>query len=452
MATEVEAIHPIEQTTAKPALEPVAEPERITAVDTLRGFALCGILVMNIIAFALPDAAYGNPPVAGGFAGADFVAWLTSHLFFELKMMSIFSMLFGAGLVLMGERAEARGGTPLRIYYRRVGWLLVIGLAHAYLIWYGDILFFYAVCGLLLYPFRRRSPKVLITVGLLVTMVAIPIGIAFSANITQVKQKAAEAEAALAAGQAQQELPPDLRNALAAWKEMRPTFEPTPAEIAQDIKTYRGSYSEIFKHRAPVLFMFQTVFFVAFFLWRIAGLMLLGMGLMKLGVFSAKRSRRFYTFCVILGYGIGFPLIAYGARALIAHQFAADYVFGAGLIFNYVGSLLVALGHVGGVMLVYQARLLNWLTARLAALGRMALTNYLSHSLICTTLFYGYGFGLFGSINRAGLLGVVVAIWIFQLVVSPWWLRRFRFGPAEWVWRSLTYWRRQPMKLHAGEV
>ncbi len=452
MATEVEVIHSIEQTTEKPVLEPVAEPERIAAVDTLRGFALLGILAMNIIAFALPDAAYGNPLIAGGFAGADYVAWLTNHLFFELKMMSIFSMLFGAGLVLMADRAEARGGTPRGIYYRRVLWLLVFGLAHAYLLWWGDILYSYAVCGLLLYLFRRRSPKVLITLGLLVTLVAIPLGIGFSFSIAQLKEKAAQAESAIAAGRTQQELSQEQRDALAGWNEMRANFDPTPAQLAKEIETYRGGYAGIFKHRAPSVFMFQTIFFIAFIFWRVAGMMLLGMGLMKLGVFSAKCSTRFYALCALIGYGVGLPLIAYGARELVAHQFAFDYVFRVGSYFNYVGSMLVALGHVGAVILVYQARLLTWLTTRLAAVGRMALTNYLTHSLVCTTLFYGYGFGLFGTINRAGLFGVVVAIWIFQLAVSPWWLRRFRFGPAEWVWRSLTYWRRQPMKLQAGEA
>lgn len=447
MADKVEVTHPVEVAEGKPAMAPVAEPDRIASVDVLRGFALLGILVMNIIAFALPDAAYGNPPVAGGFAGSDYAVWLLSHLFFDLKMMAIFSMLFGAGLVLMAERAEARGRSPRGVYYRRIGWLLIFGLVHAYFLWWGDILYHYAMCGLLLYLFRRRSAKTLVVVGLLAIMVAVPLTMGLGFQIISLREKAAEAEAAISAGRSRDELAPELRQALAEWSQMRPGFQPTAAEIAKQIETYRGGYWGIFKQRAGTLIMFQTVFFLAFFLWRVGGLMLLGMGLMKLGVFSAKRSRRFYTLSAIIGYGIGLPIVAYGARELMAHQFDAGYVFRLGVIFNYVGSLLVALGHVGVVMLVCQAGLVQWLTRRLAAVGRMALTNYLLQTLICTTLFYGYGFGLFAAINRTGLIGVVLAIWIFQLVASPWWLARYRFGPAEWLWRSLTYWRRQPMRL-----
>src|SRR6185437_13276031 len=116
------------------------------------------------------------------------------------------------------------------------------------------------------------------------------------------------------------------------------------------------------------------------------------------------------------------------------------------------GSVMVALGHVGALLLIYKAGMLTWLTTRLAAVGRMALSNYLTHSIVCTTIFYGYGFGLFGTINRTGLAAIVLAIWIFQLIISPIWLEHFRFGPAEWLWRSLTYWRLQPVRIEAVEA
>jgi uncharacterized protein len=122
------------------------------------------------------------------------------------------------------------------------------------------------------------------------------------------------------------------------------------------------------------------------------------------------------------------------------------------MLYNAFGSIIVALGHVGAVMLIVQSGAMEWLMRRLAAVGRMALTNYLTHSLVCTTLFYGYGFGLYGTINRTGLAAIVLAIWTFQLIVSPIWLRYFRFGPAEWLWRSLTYWRIQPMRVRAVEA
>ena len=169
------------------------------------------------------------------------------------------------------------------------------------------------------------------------------------------------------------------------------------------------------------------------------------MGLMKLGVFSAERSRSFYAWMAILGYGIGLPLMVFDASGLIRHEFKLDYMLHGGIFYNAFGSLVVALGHVGLIMLIVQSGALAWLTRRLAAVGRMALSNYLTHSIVCTTLFYGYGFGLFGQINRTGLAAIVLAIWIFQLWISPIWLKHFRFGPAEWLWRSLTYWKLQPM-------
>jgi uncharacterized protein len=175
--------------------------------------------------------------------------------------------------------------------------------------------------------------------------------------------------------------------------------------------------------------------------------MLIGMGLMKLGVFSAQRSRRFYLWMVAIGYGIGLPLIAFDGWELIRHNFSNSYQMHGGMLYNYFGGLVVALGHVGMMMLVVQSGAIKWLTDRLAAVGRMALSNYLTHSIVCTTLFYGYGFGLFGDINRKGLAAIVLIIWVSQLLISPIWLRHFRFGPAEWLWRSLTYWKLQPLRV-----
>ena len=190
--------------------------------------------------------------------------------------------------------------------------------------------------------------------------------------------------------------------------------------------------------------IFGTIFMI---IWRVGGLMLVGMALMKLGVFAASRSRRFYIFCVSLGYGIGLPLVAYSAFTLFAHDFYFIYSFKSGGHFNYVGSAMVAIGHIGAVMLICKSGALPWLRARLADVGRMALSNYLLQSVICTTLFYGYGFGLFGSVGRFAQMGLVLLVWVLLVAFSAFWMRRFRFGPAEWLWRSLTDWRRQPMRL-----
>ena len=437
----------------KPRAEPVSSAERYFAVDVLRGFALLGILAMNIVGFGWPFSAYGNPTIGGGFTGLDRAVWFGNHLVFEDKMMTIFSMLFGAGLVLMDQRAESRGAKIRGIYYRRVFWLLVIGLVHSYLIWMGDILVLYAECGFLLYLFRKRQPASLLIVGICVLLVLVPLNLGFARWIDSAKAATARVEAQIKAGEKPAASDQRLHD---IWTEhiqefVDPTHEQAAKDWAKELRVYRGGYPGIVKYRASILVFIQTVYsLLGGWLLFALGRMLVGMGLMKLGVFSGQRSRRFYLWMVGLGYGIGLPLMVFDALALMRHSFSTDYTMHGGGFYNMFGSLVVALGHVGLLMLIVQSGTLQWLTRRLAAVGRMALSNYLTHSLVCTTLFYGYGFGLFGQINRTGLAAIVLAIWVFQLLVSPIWLAHFRFGPAEWLWRSLTYWRLQPMRVNTA--
>ena len=425
-------------------LGPVSGRERLQSVDVLRGFSLLGILVINIYFFALPSGVYFDPTIAGGFTGVNLLTWKTSHLFFLQKMMAIFSMLFGGGLILMHDRAETAGKSFRGIYYRRIVWLMIFGLAHGFLFWHGDILFTYAVCGFLLYLFRRRSPRTLIIWAAVFLSLGILIQVGSGMQFERLRAAARQFEAAEASGA---EITPELSAVVQMWEETKSYFVPTPGEVAEEVEAYRGNVSEVMAYRAPKTLMMQTQAMVFMVFWRAMGLMLLGMALMKLGVFSAKRSTRFYVICMIAGYGIGVPLAYYGASQLIAHSFDFIYGFKIGYHFNYIAGVLVSLGHVGLVMLAFRSGLLGWLTRRLAAVGRMALSNYLMHTIICTTIFYGYGLGLFNRIDRFGLMAFVLAIWIFQLIISPVWLRHFRFGPAEWLWRSLTYRRRQPMRI-----
>jgi uncharacterized protein len=428
------------------ALGPVQTGERIASVDVLRGFALLGILVMNINAFGLPMAAYSNPFVAGGADGADLWAWLLSHLFFEMKMVTIFSMLFGAGLVLMSERAQARGGEVKGVYLRRNLWLVLIGALHGYFLWFGDILFHYGLSGLILYFFRRWPVRRLLGVAAVLILINVPLYLWFGSVALEERRLAEGAEAKLAAGAKTEELSEEERSALEDWPAMRPEMAPTPEDVRAEIEVHRGGYWGILVDRAPRTLMMQTLYFLLFGMWRTTGAMLLGMALMGLGVFSARLPARFYNSWIVAGYGAGLPLVWIGARGLMAHRFELEYAAGGVGTLNYFGSLLVAMAHVGVVMRLCQSGALARLRRRLAAVGQMALTNYLLHSLICTTLFYGYGFGLFASLSRARLQGVVLAIALLQLAASPLWLRRFRFGPAEWVWRSLTYGKRQPLR------
>jgi uncharacterized protein len=227
--------------------------------------------------------------------------------------------------------------------------------------------------------------------------------------------------------------------------EERSTWQPSADQLMEEIAVYRNGYLGIAAHRAPGVLFLQTLYFVLFFLWRAGGMMVLGQALMKLGVLSGQRSSRFYMAIALCGYAIGFPLVWIGLEQLEAIQFAVPQRFTLDL-FNYFGSIAVALGHVGLVLWLLRQFPMANMFQRLAAVGRMALTNYLMQSLICTTLFYGYGFNLFGRLDYAQQLIVVVAVWALQLWLSPWWLERFQFGPAEWLWRWLTYGKRPPMR------
>jgi uncharacterized protein len=403
---------------------------------------------MNIVFFAWPIAACEDPLRGGGFTGFNRVLWIVGHVIFDWKMMTIFSMLFGAGLVLMAGRADARGVALGWVYYRRVLWLLVIGALHAYLLSMADVLVLYAECGLLLYPLRRRSPRTLIILGVLALLVFMSVGTGIKTGLRFLENTAAKADAARQIGEKPSKFQAWIHE---LWTEtLLPKVEPSPAAQAEssekEIAVYRGSYAGIVRHNMPELIEAQTIAFLLANFWVVGGRMLLGMGLMKLGVFSASRSWRFYGWMVTLGYGLGLPLVGCDSYALISSNFHYKQALSSQFFLNNIGSIAVALGHVGTVMLICKAGALPWLRRRLAAVGRMALTNYLMQSLICTALFYGWGFGLFGRLDRTALAGIVLAIWAFQLLSSAVWLAYFRFGPAEWLWRSLTYWQFQPMK------
>jgi uncharacterized protein len=291
-------------------------------------------------------------------------------------------------------------------------------------------------------------------VGVVSLLLFVPVAAGFAAAVDAMRAAAARFEAQTKAGETPRRFD---RRMHGLWTEhVREEVEPTPEERAKDwdkeLRIHRGGYTGIVKHRAVPLLFSQIVELIIAVPFFTGGRMLLGMGLMKLGVFSASRSRRFYATMMALGYGIGLPLMVFDATQLIGHQFSMEYELRGGMLYNVFGSLVVALGHVGALMLIVKSGAIAWLVRRLAAVGRMALSNYLTHSIVCTTLFYGYGFGLFGMIHRTGLAAIVLAIWAFQLIISPIWLRYFRFGPAEWLWRSLTYWRFQPMRVPAVDA
>jgi uncharacterized protein len=421
---------------------PVGASERFGSLDTLRGVAVLGILVMNIYGFAMPFAAYTNPLLMGGTEWYNLGTWFATHILADQKFMSIFSMLFGAGIVLMWERAKARDAKFGRIYYRRMFWLLVIGLLHGYLIWFGDILFHYALMGMLIYPARKWRPRTLLIVACCMLPVALLMNYGGYYYLSDLQGRVATINELQDAGE---ELSDEQQAALDEWAGIGAFMVPDAESVQKDIDAHLGSYAELVAHRAPILASMQINGAIWFMVWRVGGLMLIGMALMKLGVLAGTRPPGFYRKLMLFGYGLGLPLTVYSCFDMYAHEFSGLYMMQRGGIANYFGSILVAFGHIGLVMRLVQSGALKSLLSRFSAVGRMAFTNYLMHSIVLTSIFYGYGLGLYGQVPRAAQMLFMAGMIGLQLLISPWWLQRYRFGPAEWLWRSLTYWQRQPM-------
>jgi uncharacterized protein len=227
---------------------------------------------------------------------------------------------------------------------------------------------------------------------------------------------------------------------------MMASWKPGAEQVAEELASFRGGLAEQMPHRIRSSLNFQTFVFLIWTGWRAGGLMLMGMALYKWGVLTAQRSRKFYLAMTGIGLGVGWPVVIIGIVQNFAEGWSLEYAMFLGSQYNYWGSLLAALGYIGLVMLVSKSVTSEKRNSPLAAVGRMALTNYLVQTLICTLLFYGHGLGLFGQVERVTQLLIVIGIWALQLIVSPVWLRHFRFGPVEWLWRSLTYWKLQPMR------
>jgi uncharacterized protein len=386
--------------------------ERLITLDALRGFAILGILLPNIFAFAWPTAAMSDPSVMGDSWWNAFAHDLNSTAFLG-KFMFNFAMLFGAGVVLFDRKTTPMGRKPKlsdgwALWYRRCAALAVLGLVHAYFLWFGDILFWYAIAGLTLVWWVRKLPAaVQIGGGLLLF---------FFGSLLMIGVTALGVWA------------------VGAGKIPASDLNPDPAA---EIAGYLGTWFDAFRIRFVTTLTFQLIF-VPLFTPAIWGIMMLGMGLTKAGVLTGERSTRFHaTLCISM---LALGTITTASGYTIVNSLALDVP--SGFLWQTLAQPVgvpLAIGYCQLVVLACRIPALRVPIAGLANVGRMALTNYLSHTLICTTLFYGYGFGLYASVPFPHLFGIILAVWIFNFAFSALWLRHFRFGPFEWLWRQLTY-------------
>jgi uncharacterized protein len=399
---------------------------RIATLDIVRGVAVMGILAMNIVGFALPFQAYLNPLALGPLDQADFASWAVGFIFIDGKMRGLFSFLFGASMLLVIERAEAKDEAADLVHYRRMFWLLFFGLAHLYLVWFGDILTSYALVGMIAFLFRNLSQRALIAWAAFLLFAQLVVFANLAVDAATLQQAAAHPGPA-----------PE-------WQALQAQFGVMSAEAkAQEFALYRGGYVDILADRVSDQAL-GPIRGLGLFGWETLAYFLLGMAALRSGFLTGGWSDPRYRRTVLLGFGIGIPaysllawLLArdgFPVPATIALSMAATVPFRP-LMVVATAALIILATRRGGA-----------LVDRIAAAGRAAFTNYLGTSLIMTSLFYGYGGGLFGTLGRAQLWLVVLAMWALILLWSKLWLDRFRYGPLEWLWRSLARGEPQPMR------
>lgn len=517
-------------TFSKPADDPQFSPlvteskSRITGLDAVRGFALLGILMLNIIDFAWPNQAYDSvtrlyyePSSIGtieepkklqektksasdewksldapktdlksAFPSAitrvaavestwDVAEWAVANVFFANKMRTLFCIMFGAGMIYLTQRSIDSGKRPVWLYYRRMLILLLIGALHGYLIWHGDILFLYAATGLYLYPFRRFSSNTLawISLGMFVGFVSlIWTGAGFIHHIQvhglQIQNRViAQANQTVeklqldpnetvslnkAASEARKLAVNDLSTVdqliLRSYRALNQRDNAQkPEELTRVIRLYgEGSYIKQVKDRASEAIWIHIVSLTPLSLLMFGWLMILGMSLAKTGFFAGDWPRQTYRFLTFRLLPIGWlaeAIIMLVGRNQSGQNYANMIIF---MPLHQAVIPMISIGYASAIILAIESGLFTNLTKRLADVGRMALSNYLSQSLICTSIFYSYGLGLFGTMPRTSLALLVFAVWTLQLWWSPRWLKNHQFGPVEWLWRSLTYRKIQPFR------
>jgi uncharacterized protein len=409
--------------------QPVGTGERIETLDFVRGIAVLAILFPNIVAHAHPVLAYFWPPaLPGGATAFDKAVWVFQQVLIDSKFRGLFTLLFGAGMMLFIERAWARGATRW-LQARRLIWLGLFGLAHFYLLWTGDILFGYAVAGLIALAMLRWSAKTQLRVGLAWYVVG-----ALFLTVFLGGQAVLEASP-----QVQQQAPQ-------AYQDLRKGQDDMVAQAQREGAVMAGgSYAEVVSHRLHEEgnMYAQTVFFA---LIETVPLMLIGMGLYRMGLFERRmdraKMRRWGWIGVIGGAALTLPL----ALLVVAFDFPLTMtqamLVGPPALFH----LPMILGLAALLSLWAPTAVRTRLGRRLTAAGRMAFSNYIGTSLVMALIFQGWAGGLFGQFHRIELLAFVAFGWALMLAWSPWWLTRFNYGPLEWLWRCLTYWKVFPLK------
>ena len=358
-------------------------------------------------------------------------------------------MLFGAGMLLFIDRLEKKteGIMVAEYYFRRQLWLLLFGLLNAYvLLWFWDILYAYAILGMMIFAFRRMISKSLILLsGICLLMMTVRENVDFlreKNSIIRGEEIAAIDTTTTKLSTIQQE---ELQEMLNFKKSS--TVESRMERIEKNTRLVLWSYGDLYKVHGDRSFDGQTLGMIHFLFWDILVCMFLGMAFYKKGIITGEHPTWIYWWLFLVGMGIGLPLSYLRLKPMIAYEFNDYEITKHGsFAFYELSRICRSLGIFGFIVLLYKSGWFNWLFAMMRPVGQMAFTNYLMQSFLCGLVFYGVGFGLFGKLQRFEIYYVLAAVWMFQIIFSHLWLRYYRFGPLEWVWRSLTYWQKPPMR------
>ena len=433
----------------KNVITPIQQSERIIALDSLRGIAVLGILLLNISGFGLPSGINEDPSILNE-TGLNYYCWyIFGHGVFEGSFRAIFSMLFGAGTIIFIRNLERKieGQMPTEIFVRRQLWLLLFGLVNAFiLLWHGDILYHYAICGVVLIAFRSLAPKKLIIAsGVCLSLLMIR----SNTDLYRSKKDILEGEKIAAIDTTKVKLTGYQAEALSAMKSIKNRSNPDlkKSKIQNEIAKYRSGYTTLYDFQSDRSVSAETYGLYYFHFFDILVFMFLGMAFFKLGILQGEANIKIYLWMAVVGLVIGLLLSRLHVLASENNHFNTYEVLKNKRFELYeLQRSIRSIGVFGLIMLVYKSGFLKWLFKWMQPVGQMAFTNYLSQSAMCGLFFYGRGFAMFGKLQRYEIYYVVLVVWLIQIAWSNVWLRYFRFGPLEWLWRSLTYWRLQPFK------
>ena len=371
------------------AAAPTTRAERITNLDTVRGVATLGILVMNAVSFGLPSPAYFNVDLAGSDSPLDKAVGILGEIFVDQKTMALFSLLFGVGIVVFADRAAAKGRRPVALSLWRNLLLLGIGVVHS-LFWEGDILTVYAICSIIVLPLRKRSARALIGLGTVLVLAAAAVMAAVQLSIDE------------------------------PMGELGDYWFLVDFDMSEKVGLAFG----------------------ADFGFRALGMMLIGVGLYRLEIVQGLKPADDYRRIARLGFAVGLPLAVLGVIVHSANDWSGDVAL-IGAVPNTLATIPLTLAYLATITL-WNQRPETAAHRRIRAVGRMALTNYLSQTALGLLILDGV-FD-FGTLGRSEILVFVVAVWVLQIAWSEPWLEHFRFGPVEWLWRILTYRKYQPLR------